>query len=52
MSYKDEVSKQKAALQKHAVAVKTGQREVQTAKLELGSYSVNMTDSKDLIVVS
>lgn len=30
------ISKQKAALQKHAVVVKTQQKEVQTATLELG----------------
>lgn len=31
-----DISKQKAALQKHAVVVKTQQKEVQTAALELG----------------
>lgn len=36
MWYQGNVSKQKAALQKHAVVVKTQQKEVQTATLELG----------------
>lgn len=36
------MSKQKAALQKHAVTVKTQQKELQTATLELGaSYIVH-----------
>jgi structural maintenance of chromosome 2 len=34
----DKISKQKAALQKHAVVVKMKQKELQTAKLELGPF--------------
>jgi hypothetical protein len=35
---KRDISKQKAALQRHAVIVKTQQKELQTATLELGTY--------------
>lgn len=35
---KANISKQKGALQKHAVIVKTEQKELQTATLELGMF--------------
>jgi structural maintenance of chromosome 2 len=35
---KADISKQKSALQKHAVIVKTEQKELQTATLELGMF--------------
>jgi len=35
-----DISKQKTALQKHAVIVKTQQKELQTAALELGVFDI------------
>jgi hypothetical protein len=36
------ISKQKAGLQKHAVVVKTKQKELQTATLELGMFCADL----------
>ena len=38
-AYQGDIQKQKAALQKHAVLVKTQQKDMQTATLELGTFS-------------
>ena len=37
-AYQGDIQKQKAALQKHAVLVKTQQKDMQTATLELGTF--------------